>query len=167
MTTSNTTTERKNVLSPLLGSVEEEEEVNGSSGEAAGDETATATADGELLSSSSDYDYGTTTTTAANNSAKKKKDRNRSKSLKTFVNEHLDPGVRRFDSNLLDDLIEFREGSIPQSCILAICNALVCGIGCYLYYLVLEFGLDFFWKTLPEEMLVSKFIEYRWGHFQH
>ena len=58
------------------------------------------------------------------------------------------------------DTVDFAEGSIPQSIIIATCIGCVCGVVAYLYYSVLDFLLDVIWKDLPEKYVIDKWPEH-------
>jgi len=53
------------------------------------------------------------------------------------------------------DAVDFSEGTIPHSMVLALTIGIVCGVAAYVYYAGLEWALEFLWKTLPEHWLVS------------
>ena len=57
------------------------------------------------------------------------------------------------------DAINFAEGSIPQSIIMALCIGCVCGVVAYLYYFVLDSLLEFIWKHLPTKFVIDKWPE--------
>jgi H+/Cl- antiporter ClcA len=51
------------------------------------------------------------------------------------------------------DAYNFAPGSIPHSMVLALTIGTVCGIAAYIYYAALEWSLDFFWTTLPNQVV--------------
>lgn len=61
-------------------------------------------------------------------------------------------------SNFLDDLVNFKEGSVPQSAVVAVVIGTVCGIAAFIYYKILFSALDLIWKTIP-----LKYIEGVWN----
>ena len=73
------------------------------------------------------------------------------------------PAERRYlktHNSFWEDAINFQEGTIPQSVVLAVVIGIVCGISAYAYYFVLEFFLDFLWKTIPEKFIVDVWPEW-------
>ena len=58
------------------------------------------------------------------------------------------------------DAVNFAEGSIPQSIIMAFCIGCVCGVVAYLYYLVLDSLLDLIWKEMPTKFVIGKWPEH-------
>lgn len=57
--------------------------------------------------------------------------------------------------SFFEDAASFREGTIPQSVVLAIVIGIVCGIAAFIYYWILELLLEFVWKTLPEKLVID------------
>ena len=57
------------------------------------------------------------------------------------------------------DAVNFAEGSIPQSIIMAFCIGCVCGVVAYLYYFVLDSLLELIWKHMPTKFVVGKWPE--------
>lgn len=55
---------------------------------------------------------------------------------------------------MLNDITHFRAGSVPVSALIAVLIGVVCGIASYLYYTMLEFCLELFWKTIPDIVVV-------------
>lgn len=55
-------------------------------------------------------------------------------------------GVKAF----LQDISNIQSGTIPVSLLIATVIGILCGVAAYLYYVVLEFFLEYLWKTLPE-----------------
>ena len=62
-------------------------------------------------------------------------------------------------STFVEDAMNFAEGSIPQSIMIATVIGSVCGFVAYVYYFVLDYLLDFFWKTLPEKYVIDVWPE--------
>jgi H+/Cl- antiporter ClcA len=65
---------------------------------------------------------------------------------RVFVRQH---------TGFWDDARHMREGTIPQSMVVALVVGIVCGAAACLYYNCLEYFLDFFWKVLPEKLVVG------------
>lgn len=63
--------------------------------------------------------------------------------------------LKKIKTNFFEDAKSLAEGTIPQSVVVATVIGIVCGIACYLYYTVLFKSLDFFWKTLPQKVMVE------------
>lgn len=55
-------------------------------------------------------------------------------------------GLRSF----LADISSIHSGTVPVSLLIATVIGILCGVSAYLYYALLEFLLQFFWRTLPE-----------------
>jgi len=68
--------------------------------------------------------------------------------------------LRRTPTTFWEDALKFKDGSIPQSIIVAIVIGVACGTFGFIYYKTLEWGLDFFWRTLPEKIVVDKWPEW-------
>jgi len=77
-------------------------------------------------------------------------------------NEYLPPSGRVLlktnSNNFIDDLVQFKEGSIPQSMIVGTVVGIVCGIAAWIYYKVLFSALELIWHTIP-----LKYIEGVWN----
>ena len=58
------------------------------------------------------------------------------------------------------DAVNFAEGSIPQSIIMAFCIGCVCGVVAYLYYSVLDSLLDLIWEKMPTKFVIGKWPEH-------
>jgi H+/Cl- antiporter ClcA len=65
-----------------------------------------------------------------------------------------------FQGSFWEDLIHFREGSIPHSMVIAIAIGISCGFAAYLYYEGLWGLLEFLWKTIPEKYVVGVWPEW-------
>lgn len=52
-----------------------------------------------------------------------------------------------------DDMMNMVPGSVPHSILVALVIGTVCGTAAWLYYMTLEFLLDYLWKELPEKIL--------------
>ena len=59
----------------------------------------------------------------------------------------------------VEDAINFAEGSIPQSIMIATVIGCVCGSVAYVYYFILDSLLEFVWKTLPEKYVIDVWPE--------
>lgn len=55
-------------------------------------------------------------------------------------------GLRAF----MDDIRNIQSGTVPVSIFIATVIGILCGVAAFLYYSLLEFFLEFLWKTLPE-----------------
>eukprot|EP00586_Coscinodiscus_wailesii_P000488 CAMPEP_0172479874 /NCGR_PEP_ID=MMETSP1066-20121228/4681_1 /TAXON_ID=671091 /ORGANISM="Coscinodiscus wailesii, Strain CCMP2513" /LENGTH=572 /DNA_ID=CAMNT_0013240693 /DNA_START=61 /DNA_END=1779 /DNA_ORIENTATION=+ len=71
------------------------------------------------------------------------------------VNVEKEQFLRRTQTSFIDDAVNFREGTIPQSMIVATVIGIVCGLSAYLYYEVLEGLLKLLWDTLPQKFVVG------------
>jgi hypothetical protein len=60
--------------------------------------------------------------------------------------------IKTQNSTFLRDAVEFREGSIPHSMVLALTIGSLCGLAAFLYYAFLEILLEYAWKTLPGQI---------------
>jgi len=60
-----------------------------------------------------------------------------------------------FHRAILKRVIDMDEGSLGRSVIIAICVATASASGAFIYYVLLEFLLEFFWHTLPRKLLVE------------
>lgn len=69
------------------------------------------------------------------------------------------PTLRKTQSSFWEDAVNFTEGTIPQSIIIAICVGTVCGIAAFIYYNILFYFLEIIWHTLPEAVVVDKWAE--------
>jgi len=68
--------------------------------------------------------------------------------------------LRRTPNTFAEDFVGLEEGSIPQSLVVAAVVGVVCGISANIYYRVLEWGLNFFWKTLPKQIIIPSWSEW-------
>jgi hypothetical protein len=57
------------------------------------------------------------------------------------------------------DAYNFAPGSIPHSMVLALTIGTVCGIAAYIYYVVLEWAVEYLWETLPNQVVVGHWPE--------
>jgi len=62
--------------------------------------------------------------------------------------------LRSGNVNFWDDLKNFTPGSMPHSVVVGISIGIMCGVLAYAYYTVLEWLLEYFWRTLPEQFMV-------------
>ena len=66
-------------------------------------------------------------------------------------------------STFWEDCKHFSPGSMPHSTIVGITIGVFCGVVAYLYYTVLEYLLEFCWKTLPDWIVTPHVPEaYYW-----
>ena len=71
--------------------------------------------------------------------------------------------LEKVKENFFEDAKSLTAGTIPQSVVLAIVIGCCCGTASWLYYAVLEFGLELFWETLPEKYFAPNVAEeYHW-----
>lgn len=62
-----------------------------------------------------------------------------------------------------DDLKQFTPGSMPHSAVLGITIGCMCGVLAFVYYTILEWLLEFLWRTVPEFYLMEYVpVEYHW-----
>ncbi|CDF37125.1 unnamed protein product [Chondrus crispus] len=54
-----------------------------------------------------------------------------------------------------DDITNLQSGTVPVSLFIAAVIGVLCGVAAFLYYTMLEFFLEFLWKTLPEQLAES------------
>jgi len=69
------------------------------------------------------------------------------------------PTLRKTHLSFWEDAMNFTEGSIPQSIVIALCIGTVCGVAAFLYYSILFAALEFIWHTLPELYIIGKWSE--------
>ena len=69
------------------------------------------------------------------------------------------PTLRKTQSSFWEDAVNFTEGTIPQSIIIAICVGTVCGIAAFIYHTILFYLLETIWHTIPEAVVVDKWAE--------
>lgn len=62
--------------------------------------------------------------------------------------------LRSGDSTFWNDVKHFNPGSMPHSTVVGISIGVMCGILAYIYYTILEWLLEFLWKTLPDMIVV-------------
>lgn len=60
------------------------------------------------------------------------------------------------------DAVLFTQGAVPHSACLAFTIGVVCGVSAWLYYAVLEWALEFLWKTLPQLVLPEGWPDWLW-----
>eukprot|EP00934_Nitzschia_sp_Nitz4_P004989 Nitzschia sp. Nitz4//scaffold11_size288233//187947//192366//NITZ4_000795-RA/size288233-processed-gene-0.450-mRNA-1//1//CDS//3329534137//4979//frame0 len=70
------------------------------------------------------------------------------------------PALWKTQGTFLEDAMEFKEGTIPHSTVVAFVIGTVCGISAFVYYTFLEWALEFFWHTLPEKVVVDVWPEW-------
>eukprot|EP00977_Amphora_coffeiformis_P008958 scaffold2029_cov181-Amphora_coffeaeformis.AAC.7 len=73
--------------------------------------------------------------------------------------------LRSGNVNFWDDLKRFTPGSMPHSVVVGVTIGIMCGVLAYAYYTVLEWLLEFFWRTLPEQIMVpyvDKSLQWVW-----
>jgi len=68
--------------------------------------------------------------------------------------------LRRTQGTFWEDTVKLKEGSIPQSIVVAGVIGIVCGVAANYYYKVLEWLLEYFWKTLPEQVVIGYWPEW-------
>ena len=68
--------------------------------------------------------------------------------------------LRRTQGTFWEDAVKLKEGSIPQSIVVAAVIGIVCGVAANYYYKVLEWLLEYFWKTLPEQVVIGYWPEW-------
>ena len=68
--------------------------------------------------------------------------------------------LRRTQSTFWQDAVMLKEGSIPQSIVVAAVIGVVCGVAANYYYKILEWLLEYFWKTLPEQVVIGYWPEW-------
>ena len=59
-----------------------------------------------------------------------------------------------------EDAINFKEGTIPQSIVLATVIGIICGFVAYMYYQVLDYLLGIVWKVFPTNYIIDKWPEH-------
>lgn len=69
------------------------------------------------------------------------------------------PTLNKTQSSFWEDAMNFTEGTIPQSIVIALCIGTVCGVAAFLYYSILFAALEFIWHTLPEQYILGKWSE--------
>ena len=69
------------------------------------------------------------------------------------------PALRKTQNSFWEDAVNFTEGTIPQSIVIAICVGTVCGIAAFVYYTLLFYLLESLWHTIPEAVVVDKWPE--------
>jgi hypothetical protein len=57
--------------------------------------------------------------------------------------------------SIWQDAYNFAPGSIPHSMVLSLVIGTVCGTAAYMYYAILEWALEYLWKTLPNQVVVA------------
>jgi H+/Cl- antiporter ClcA len=72
----------------------------------------------------------------------------------------MDPVNLHFQGSFCQDLIRFRQGSLPHSMIVASFIGVSCGIAAYLYYELLWFALDYLWHVIPNNYVVGIWPEW-------
>lgn len=75
------------------------------------------------------------------------------------ANSHF--GVEAF----MEDVKDWQNGTVPISVVIAGVIGIVCGVSCFLYRTVLQFGFKFIWETLPLnyfEPIVAEEFQWIW-----
>lgn len=57
-------------------------------------------------------------------------------------------------TTFLEDCRHMTPGSVPHSVLVGVSIGLFCGLVAYVYYFILEALLEFFWRTLPDQIIV-------------
>jgi H+/Cl- antiporter ClcA len=78
------------------------------------------------------------------------------KTLKEIEEEYLEKARTTF----YQDAINFAEGTIPQSIMVAFVIGCVCGFVAYVYYSVLDYLLEIIWNFMPEQIVINKWPEH-------
>ena len=63
-------------------------------------------------------------------------------------------------SSFIEDLMNFEEGTAPQSFIVALVIGVVCGVAAFIYYKILWGVLEYIWHTIPKTYIVGVFPEW-------
>lgn len=63
-------------------------------------------------------------------------------------------------SSFIEDLVNFEEGTAPQSFLVALTIGVVCGVSAFVYYKVLWNVLGYIWHTLPNQFIVNVWPEW-------
>ena len=69
------------------------------------------------------------------------------------------PTLRKTQSSFWEDAMNFTEGTIPQSIVIALCVGVVCGVAAFIYYTILFAALEWIWHTLPQRFIVDQWDE--------
>lgn len=77
------------------------------------------------------------------------------------LKEIQDEFLEKIRTSFYEDAINFSEGTIPQSIIVACVIGCVCGTVAYAYYYVLDYFLELVWTELPRRWIVNVWPE-RW-----
>jgi hypothetical protein len=81
----------------------------------------------------------------------------------SFVPLHEEVTLADMRTTFCEDLQNMTPGSMPQSVLIGTTIGVFCGLVAYVYYVILEYLLDFFWHTLPEFLIVPYVPEeYHW-----
>eukprot|EP00586_Coscinodiscus_wailesii_P000980 CAMPEP_0172478798 /NCGR_PEP_ID=MMETSP1066-20121228/2971_1 /TAXON_ID=671091 /ORGANISM="Coscinodiscus wailesii, Strain CCMP2513" /LENGTH=583 /DNA_ID=CAMNT_0013238663 /DNA_START=59 /DNA_END=1810 /DNA_ORIENTATION=+ len=67
--------------------------------------------------------------------------------------------ARRTQTTFIQDAINFSEGSVPQSMVVAVVIGIVVGLVGALYFEIMVAGLELFWKTLPRQFVIGTWPE--------
>lgn len=68
--------------------------------------------------------------------------------------------LRRTQISFIDDLHTFAEGSVPHSIVISTVIGVICGVCAWIYYTVLFGALEYFWHTLPNQLVVGVWAEW-------
>jgi len=66
--------------------------------------------------------------------------------------------LEKVRTSFMEDAMNFAEGTIPQSIIVAIVIGCVCGVVAYVYYYALDYFLELIWDILPEYIVENTSI---------
>ena len=70
------------------------------------------------------------------------------------------PRLQRTPSSFWEDAKTMKEGSVPQSIVVATVVGIICGVAANYYYKVLEWFLEFLWHTLPQKYVIGIWPEW-------
>jgi hypothetical protein len=85
-----------------------------------------------------------------------------SEGLSLIYNKQRDNAIlylEKVKHSFFEDAKSLAAGTIPQSIVVASVIGIVCGIACWIYYTILNFFLEYLWKTLPEKIVVGVWRE--------
>ena len=63
-------------------------------------------------------------------------------------------------SSFIEDLLNFEEGTAPQSFLVALTIGVVCGVSAFIYYKILWNVLGYIWHILPNQFIVNVWPEW-------
>mmetsp|Transcript_24450 Transcript_24450/g.30081 ORF Transcript_24450/g.30081 Transcript_24450/m.30081 type:complete len:523 (+) Transcript_24450:164-1732(+) len=67
--------------------------------------------------------------------------------------------VKTKGANFIEDLLNFEEGTAPQSFIVSLTIGIVCGVSAFVYYKCLWGILNYVWHTIPNQYIVGYWPE--------